>query len=141
MAQVTVRRFHFATNFTIGKLLIDGIELGIFTLEDCDREKKPVSPNAPKFQKIKDNTAIPRGTYKLIMSHSARFNRPLPEILNVPEFTGIRIHAGNTDKDTSGCVLLGLTWSGHDNIGSSKLAVEKFIAKIKWEEENTITIE
>lgn len=32
----------------------------------------------------------------------------LPHILNINEFTGIRIHPGNTAEDTEGCILPGI---------------------------------
>ena len=54
-----------------------------------------------------NETAIPAGTYEVIVNVSVKFKRKLPLLLNVPHFTGIRIHRGNTDKDTSGCILVG----------------------------------
>jgi len=83
--------------YTIGKLYIDGKYFSD-TLEDTVR---------PSGMKIPGQTAIPDGIYKVIMSMSNRFKRTLPEILNVPNFSGIRIHRGNTDKDTEGCILVG----------------------------------
>ena len=54
-----------------------------------------------------NETAIPEGVYEVIVNVSAKFKRKLPLLLDVPYFTGIRIHRGNTDKDTSGCILVG----------------------------------
>ena len=58
-------------------------------------------------KKVYGETAIPYGTYKVILSYSPKFKRILPELLDVPCFTGIRIHRGNTEKDTAGCLLVG----------------------------------
>ena len=56
----------------------------------------------------------------------------MPHILNVPGFDGIRIHSGNTDKDTEGCILLGQTWDGKsDFIGSSRIVFNKFFILLK----------
>lgn len=83
-----------------GKLYIDGILFGE-TLEDQVRlDDEP---------KVQGETAIPTGIYQVIVSRSHRFNRRMPEILAVPGFSGIRIHGGNTEADTSGCPLLGLS--------------------------------
>lgn len=80
---------------TPGLLIVDG-RFHCFTLEDLER---PV--------KIHGQTAIPRGTYPLILEHSPRFKRVLPTVLDVPGFTGIRIHSGNSSLDTEGCILVG----------------------------------
>lgn len=50
--------------------------------------------------------AVPKGCYPLGVSYSPRFKTRLP-YLCVPHRLGIRIHAGNTAKDSSGCILVG----------------------------------
>jgi hypothetical protein len=96
--KLTLKRNFKGADYTIGKLYIDG-HYFCDTLEDTVR---------PANKKISGKTAIPAGNYKVIKSYSPRFKKILPEILNVPNFTGVRIHAGNTAKDTDGCILLGL---------------------------------
>jgi hypothetical protein len=64
----------------------------------------------------------------------------MPHILNVPNFTGVRIHAGNTSAHTDGCILLGTTWSGKDFIGNSRTAYKKFFDKLKKAKTATIKI-
>ena len=95
---------------TMGILLIDGV-FTCWTLEDVVR---PV--------KIPGETAIPAGRYDVRLSLSQRFQKVLPEILAVPGFTGIRIHAGNTQADTHGCLLVGRI-RAYDRVEESKLAL------------------
>lgn len=57
--------------------------------------------------KVYGETAIPRGKYKVTMTYSAKYKRVMPQMMNVKGFTGIRIHSGNTAKDSLGCILLG----------------------------------
>jgi hypothetical protein len=64
----------------------------------------------------------------------------MPHILNVPDFKGIRIHAGNTSAHTDGCILLGTTWAGKDFIGNSRSAYKKFFDKLKKAKTATIKI-
>ncbi len=67
------------------------------TLEDCVRESK-----------IHGRTAIPAGRYRITMEHSPRFGPNTLTVNNVPGFSGVRIHAGNTEEDTEGCPLVGM---------------------------------
>jgi hypothetical protein len=111
-------RTDLSSECTIGELHVNG-EFECFTLEDVVR---PV--------KIKGMTAIRSGTYEVIVSFSARFQRPLPQLLNVPEFDGIRIHSGNTAADTEGCILVGQSKAA-SSIGASRGAFEALFGKIQ----------
>ena len=52
-------------------------------------------------------TAIPYGTFKVIVNYSPKFKRELPRLLNVPYFEGILIHNGATQNNSSGCIIVG----------------------------------
>lgn len=100
---------------TIGELseeLTEGVwsERWCWTCEDVVREMRGLPVAMWKRPGI---TAIPEGTYRVILSQSTRFGGQLmPELLHVPGFTGIRIHSGNTSLDTEGCVLVGTETDG-----------------------------
>lgn len=96
-----IRRFGFQAKLTKGEMLANGIHLG-YVCEDTDRRLESGGTKVPK------ETAIPRGRYRVILSHSNRFDKEMPEVLGVPQFSGVRIHGGNTAKDTEGCPLLGI---------------------------------
>lgn len=125
--RIEIKRLHKTANSTIGEMTIDGV-WECYTLEDIER---PV--------KIKSETAIPRGTYKVIINQSNRFKRLMPLLLNVANFEGVRIHAGNTNHDTEGCILVGKTRS-NDFIGQSKKAYDSLFAKMQKEKEITLII-
>ena len=95
--KVKVKRTFKGEEYTIGKLYIDD-NYFCDTLEDTVRNGV----------KVYGKTAIPAGKYKVKKTMSPRFQKILPEILNVPGFSGVRIHSGNTAADTEGCLLLGL---------------------------------
>jgi hypothetical protein len=125
---ITIKRLYKTKNSTIGELLVDGI-FECFTLEDAER---PV--------KIKGETAIPKGTYKVIINESNRFKRLLPLLLNVPNFEGVRIHSGNTNHDTEGCILVGQS-RNKEYIGQSRKAFEKLFKKMQKAKDITLTIQ
>ncbi len=110
----------FTDRSTIGSLYIDDV-FECYTLEDVIR---------PPRIKIPGATAIPYGSYEIIIDYSNRFARNMPHVLNVPMFEGIRIHSGNTSSDTEGCILLG-TLKNTDCIYNSKLAFIKFYRKLE----------
>lgn len=93
-------------DYTIGRLYINK-EFFCNTLEDTVRDiNKNGTFDCGEF-KISGHTAIPYGEYEVIVNYSPRFKRELPRLLNVPHFDGILIHRGNTNKDSSGCILVG----------------------------------
>jgi hypothetical protein len=116
--ELKVLRKELTAKSTIGELHVDGA-FECYTLEDAVR---PV--------KIKGVTAIPAGVYEVVVNFSQRFQRPLPLLLHVPNFDGVRIHAGNTDADTEGCLLVGKTKAA-DFIGASRAAFDALFAKIQ----------
>jgi hypothetical protein len=105
---------------TSGRLYLEG-KFFCFTLEDTAR---------PVWVKIPGKTCIPEGVYPVIKSFSPRFGKILPELLNVYNFTNIRMHAGNRPEDTDGCILLGLS-RAKDSVYRSVEAVESLIDYIK----------
>ena len=94
-----VKRLYKKDTYTIGVLMVDGEKFSD-TLEDKVRDLK-------SEKKVYGETAIPAGKYKVVMSMSSKFKRVMPYLENVPQFTGIMIHLGNTIKDTLGCILVG----------------------------------
>jgi len=120
----------FTHESTIGVLSVDG-KFECYTLEDRVR---PV--------KVAKKTAIPMGTYKVIVDHSKRFKRDMPHVLDVPHFEGIRIHSGNTAADTEGCILVGQV-KGKNQISGSRLAYKPLFKKINdaFQQKEEITLE
>jgi len=92
---------------TIGELLVNGKKF-CDTLEDRERLVWSLLPFKQLLgTKIFGTTAIPAGRYEVVVTYSDRFKRRLPLLLNVPQFDSVRIHGGNTEADTEGCVLIG----------------------------------
>ena len=93
--------------YTIGKFLINGQRFSE-SIEDTDRGLTQ-NMDLKEIQRIKvfGQTAIPTGTYTIKMTYSPKYKRQMPEVLNVPGYSGIRIHSGNTADDTEGCIVLG----------------------------------
>lgn len=114
--KLRLKRFKFGEKSTLGKLFVDDV-FQCYTLEDKVREQPGV---AVEKWKVPHETAIPAGTYSVVIDYSTRFKRDLPHLLNVAGFEGIRIHSGNTDADTEGCILVGGTPVNDDFIPQSR---------------------
>ena len=107
MMRILIDRAWKKADYTISRLFVDG-ERWCEALEDTDRGlKDSMRTEEIKAKKIYGKTAIPSGKYVVTMTYSPKFRRNLPLVNDVKCFSGIRIHAGNTNQDTSGCILPG----------------------------------
>ena len=127
--KLTLKRIALRPTYTIGKLYIDDVYF-CDTIEDTVRDinKNGKFDNGEK--KIHSKTAIPYGIYEIKWTYSPKFKKYTPQLMNVPAFEGIRIHAGNTSADTEGCLILG----ENKQVGkvlNSRATINKFYQIIK----------
>lgn len=114
--KLLLKRIALRPTYTIGKLYIDGVYV-CDVLEDAVRDLNKNGRFDNGETKIYGESAIPYGAYEITMKvKSPRFSQKpayawcggyLPRLLNVPHFEGILLHAGNTAKDSHGCLLVG----------------------------------
>ena len=117
--ELLLKRITFKTDYVIGNLFVNSVLL-------C---------NSLENSKFK----ISKGTYKVKLTMSLKFGKKLPELLNVPNRTAIRIHRGNTVKDTQGCILVGI----NDKAGwirNSAKYEQKIVELVKQYKECWVTI-
>ena len=122
--EVTLTRIAKRETYTIGRLAINGTYF-CDTLEPTWRDIGVGRPG----RKVMGRTAIPEGRYPLVVTFSPRFKRWLPLLLHVPQFSGIRIHSGNTADDTEGCILPGLNTS-RGRVTDSYLWERRLVAEL-----------
>jgi hypothetical protein len=113
---------------TMGSIYVDGYWV-CWSLEDPIRDVK-----------VPGDTAIPAGRYRVEVTMSPRFKRRLPLLIDVPNFTGVRIHAGNRSSDTEGCILPGRT-RGTGMVMESRMAFEHLFALIETAAPEPVWIE
>ncbi len=117
--EVRVRRIALKDKYTIGKMYIDG-KYVCDVLEDKVRDLNKNGKFDNGETKVPNHTAIPYGTYEITMHvKSSKFSDfekypwakeydgYLPRLTNVPLFVGVLLHVGNSDVDSSGCLLVG----------------------------------
>lgn len=118
--RLTLKRNTFSDISTISDLFLPTEEKFCLILEDTIRRVK-----------VDHKTAIPAGVYEIAVKHSNRYNRPMPYLLDVPYYTAIMIHWGNTAEDSSGCLITGALGSAmQDFVGRSKETFEKLFTEI-----------
>ena len=114
---ISLNRLLSTAEFTLGEFLFSGNRY--YSCEDAIRKVK-----IPKL------TCIPEGSYQVIIDYSYRFKKNMPLLLKVPEFTGIRIHSGNTADDTEGCILIGRRMLSN-GVADSKDAYNEFFPLLR----------
>lgn len=143
--KLLVKRKPSEAGATLGELFINGTKF-CHTLEDEDRFLEADANNDGKAdldKKIYAKTAIPRGIYEVIITHSNRFKRELPLLVGVPGFEGIRIHPGNTSANTEGCILVGGAPTSKNFIPNSRATFNVLMEKLEraYERGERIAIE
>lgn len=128
---------------TFGELFLNGEKL-------CDTLEDEIRENGTPVErwKIPGKTAIPAGRYRLLWEWSPRFGRKMLSVKDVPGFAGIRIHSGNDDSQTEGCILVGTAKPDSDGDGgdvvNSKVALaaleERLSHRLEVGESGWITI-
>ena len=105
--RIELVRIAFKDTYTIGKLYVDGKYFSD-VIEDKDRGlDSSMTESEILKNKVKGETAIPTGHYVINITYSPKYKRMMPLLLDVKGFSGIRIHSGNTAKDTEGCLIVG----------------------------------
>ena len=120
---IKVRRYGYGLDSTGGLLFVENVHIGY----TCEDQRQPTGI------KVQDETCIPSGRYQLKLrdaggmneKYKAKypFHRGMLHLQDVPNFTWIYFHIGNTDDHTSGCILVGRSSyrgkNGEYTVGSS----------------------
>src|SRR5262245_45215773 len=130
--ELQLTRFAYTRFWTLGQLYANSDFL-CFALEDPDRLQF-------SLPKLATRTAIPAGRYQVLMTMSHRFGRIMPQLVDVPGFSGIRIHPGNTAQNTEGCILLGMGIHTDGTLNESKKAVGAIEGLIRNAQQTFLTI-
>lgn len=130
---IQIKRFAFKETYTIGKLYVDGVYI-------CDTIEDKVRVLKSAKDKIYGETAIPAGTYNADIYFSKKFGYKVIRLFDVPYFSGILIHKGNTAKDSHGCVIVGKNdkkgW-----VSNPTIAMNKLIEALEGADKIIVTIE
>ena len=148
---LNLKRRYKGESYTIGDLYVDGKFL-CNTIEDKDRGLKDSdSIDYIKKVKVPSETAIPTGTYQITLDVvSPKFNQKpyyrnfcqgkLPRLLNVKGFEGILIHKGTTERDSAGCIIVGMnTIKGR--VTNSQYCFEQLYNLLKQDKDINIIVE
>ena len=131
--KLTLTRIAKRADYTIGRLEDEnGVKI-CDTLEPTWRDFKGGELKVPR------KSAVPEGTYPVVVTKSKKFGKYLPLLVGVPGFEGVRIHSGNTVNDTEGCILVGQNLI-KGKVLLSRLTLEKLMRLIENEKRIFLTI-
>ena len=134
MKTLTLTRIAKRADYTIGRLEDEnGVKI-CDTLEPKYRDYKGGELKVPR------KSAVPEGTYQVVITKSKKFGKYLPLLVGVPGFEGIRIHSGNTVNDTEGCILVGQNLE-KGKVLMSRITLERLMKLIENEKRVFLTIE
>lgn len=111
--KLKLQRYLFDEEYTMGLLFIDGVYF-------CDTIEDKYRGQDLSKTKVADETCIPYGVYMVKITYSPKYKKNMPQILDVPYFTGIRIHSGNSAKDSRGCIICGVKSKNGEVLESRK---------------------
>ena len=147
MNTITVKRIanNSTLKYCIGKLYVNGVYV-CDTIEDYDRMlDDSMSLQEILKKKVKGQTAIPTGTYKLSLKYASQafknatwaklYGGIVPRVLNVKGYDGILIHPGNTPTDTLGCLLVGEN-KEKGKVINSQVTWKKLMSTYLWPNRN-----
>ena len=134
MKKLTLKRIAKKADYTIGRLEDEAGNRICDTLEPTWRNYKGGE------LKVSRKSAVPEGTYPVVVTKSWKFGKYLPLLVGVPGFEGIRIHSGNTSKDTDGCILVGQNLE-KGKVLMSRITLERLMKLIENEKRVFLTIE
>jgi len=138
--RLTLKRIANRKDYCIGKLYING-KYFCDTLEDVDRGlDDSMTEDEIKQLKVKTQTAIPVGIYTVLLTYSPKYKKVMPLINNVKGYSGIRIHSGNSSKDTEGCLLVGKN-TVVGRLTDSRNTFNALFKRLQQKGSNKITIE
>ena len=139
MMKLKLTRIAFKPTYTIGRLFVDG-KYVCDTIEDRDRGLTD-SMTLEEIMRLKKygETAIPYGTYRVQITYSPKFKKMMPILIGVKGFEGVRIHSGNTAKDSLGCLLVGRN-TKVGMVTESRKTYNMLYAMMKDEKDITIEI-
>lgn len=138
--RLTLRRIANKKDYCIGRLYINGVYF-CDTLEDTDRGlDDTMTEEDIKEMKVYGETAIPTGIYTVLLTYSPKYKKVMPLINKVKGYSGIRIHSGNTAKDTEGCLLVGKN-TKVGMVTDSRNTYNALFKRLQQKGSNKITIE
>ena len=131
--EVKIKRIAFKDKYTIGTISVDGLFISD-SIEDTVRVLNSIE------DKVYSETAIPAGTYNADIYFSKKFGYKVIRLFNVPYFSGIYIHKGNTAKDSLGCIIVGYNdkkgW-----LSRPTEALNKLIEAVEGADKITVVVE